>query len=138
MSSYDPVIVAFQHVRARCGPDLDGRVTAVSEHPAPHGTNWPVLTYQFQASDDSLGLGTIRYLTEVELLVRVAFREGTSLDVAGTVEAIDQALVSQQCFDYERGRILGCVRVRPFHLTETGDDSRPVRHRGGIYRLTVS
>lgn len=133
---HDPIGAAFQYLRDRLGPDVGGLVSAAVEHPAPQDAAWPVVTWQVTDTTDALGLGTIRHLTVVEVLVRAVASETSTVALAPTASAIDAALVSGVSRVYDLGQVYGCVRLRPFRMTEM-DSGQRLTHLGGIYRISV-
>jgi hypothetical protein len=134
---HDPIATAFEYLQARLGPTLGGLVTGTHEHPAPQSAAWPLVTWQPLDALDSLGTGTIRHLTVVEVLVRAAGRDVATSQLVPAAAAIDAALVSGDCATLTTGTVYGCVRLRPHRLVAEQEDGERITHLGGIYRITV-
>jgi len=132
-----PILVAFEFLWAELGPDLGGLVSACREHPAEQQTSWPVVTWQEQTSSDKTGIGDIRHLTHVDVLVRAVGKNATTVDLADAAQEIDKRVHGATCVPTPSGEMLAATRLQPFILVEESDGTQ-YRHLGGIYRFTVA
>lgn len=106
------------------------------EAPAPLDVDSPHVAIQLLDAADTTALGASRVLTAARFVVRIVARDVPLSGLVAAAAAIDDT-IHGHTGTVTDGTILGCVRERPFQLTEHVDGST-WRHLGGIYRIDIA
>lgn len=109
-------------------------VTDVYSYPAPAGATLPYVLIQEQLVSDVRGVGSARIGVRGAWLVRgvvdTSSWGGAMTQIADRIDVLLQA----KSGSVTGGSIWGCVRIRPFRLSETYA-GRSIRHLGGVYEV---
>jgi len=113
---------------------LDGNAVGVADRvydaPAPPGSTFPLVTFQYLDGADVRGVGPARIMTDGLWLVRAINQSNDYGTLSTIVDSIDSLLQGS----HGAGSVLGSVRESPFELTEEVDGVKYI-HLGGMYRI---
>jgi hypothetical protein len=108
----------------------------VWETPAPEGTELPFVAFDLLDVGDTLGVGASRILSTVQYVVRVVAADVPLSQMLTPATLLDEALHGHSG-TVDEGIVAGCVRERPFQMTEHRD-GQTYRHLGGVYRIIIA
>jgi hypothetical protein len=105
---------------------------------APQGVPFPYIITQSQSAVDVIAIGPIRVMANTIYLVKgIAQGQYYSPALVSIANRIDSLLQAQKADSVSGGgRIVSCVRQRPFRLTEATNGVQ-YRQLGGIYDINV-
>jgi hypothetical protein len=105
---------------------------------APQGAPFPYIITQLQSAVDVVATGPYRVMVNTTYLVKgIAQGQIYSLPLQQIANRSDALLQAQQADSVQGGgRIVSCVRQRPFRLTEASNGVQ-YRQLGGIYDINV-
>lgn len=104
---------------------------------APEDAPYPFILFAHLDAKDVFGVGTARFLTRADYVVRGCDRTESAKDVYPLAVAIDNVLHGVKgVAPIQALMVLSCVRNEPFRQREVQDDIVYLS-RGGIYRIQV-
>jgi len=105
---------------------------------APQGAPFPYIITQAQSAVDVVAIGPYRIMVDTQYLVKGIAQGQTYSAILQQIANRIDALIHAQRADTVAGggRIVSCVRQRPFRLTEATNGVQ-YRQLGGIYEINV-
>ena len=104
---------------------------------AKQNTVFPYVLFGFQGGQDVRGLGIVRLLTRPLYFVKLVFTGSQTSAVRTAFNEIDEAM-GYVSVDVSESYVISARRFSLLHYVERDADSKPIFHRGGLYRLEVS
>ena len=114
-----------------------GGAGRIYTHTIPKDGVFPCVLISLLDPRDFMYSGPVRVWTAALYLVRVVAKTASLATVtaaAGRIDAVLQAAAGTVAL----GTVWGCVRERPFLLSEKDGGGTEYRHLGGVYRIWVS
>lgn len=122
--TYDPDIATV----------IGGRIY---ETPPDEGTEYPYVIYSMSSSNDVIGVGIERIMSDTMYTVKAVSSAKQTSDLADLANAIDEALtLSQPEAVGLIGTVLSCHRERIVKINEYTSGTH-FSHRGGDYKIIV-